>query len=669
MGKTVFCAAALLVCFCFSSTAQGKISADPNAVGSEPAAAKEVDQRLARKITYNSGSKRLHAVVDDLRKLSGVSISCGQNKSDWRVRDIPIVVCVKEMPLGELLRAIADATHTWFASEKIGSEPLKSYRIYRRYIEEQRIDEFFRSRHEARLEAAKWQWNALSAYGKSTENIDLPDWVSAARASTLRQTARLIASLDPDAEDRMLAGETLRFSGSNAAFRDTLAKMYEDVRKTRISPPLPQPSPELLDALSLQVKLTDTGDEGDTRLDTLLSPIMESPSGWSGFASACDANLLCGKLPDLPPCPTEVEPPSYTKDMGNPALIPLSRYADETWDHPKLKAKVDLLKPNTIENPTFADLMTAVAEEGGLNIVTEDFTSHQAFVQNQGWDYQSFDRLFAKGVDVASTLTNISWNSHMAKCTDYVWFFDEKHGLLIGWADNGTLLRWRDHHRNLVPEDFLSRLKARLDGPGLELDDVLPLVDLREDSINEWIRSSKDFAFLETSGASAWRLYYRLDAEDKERARSVEGLPLAKFDPQWISGFFQIGKLAAGLSMEDPAPPLVDRKWYDANQKAVKRHRDFARAIIDPRIVPTAVLRVVKSPAKYRWTLHRGMISVPAELKLSSYEIWIDYTVDNEKHSYNAGGQPLAFPVWSPEREAALIKAAAEEEKNREGGR
>ena len=54
---------------------------------------------------------RLKTVIEDLSSTTGVKISCGKTKDDWRVRDIPVVVCVKDMPLGKVLRAIADATH------------------------------------------------------------------------------------------------------------------------------------------------------------------------------------------------------------------------------------------------------------------------------------------------------------------------------------------------------------------------------------------------------------------------------------------------------------------------------------------------------------------------------------------------------------------------------
>jgi ABC-type molybdate transport system permease subunit len=68
----------------------------------------EVDPRLSQKITYDSGYKRLHAVIEDIARTSKVSIACGQSTKDWRVRDIPVVVCVKDMPLGKLLQGLEE---------------------------------------------------------------------------------------------------------------------------------------------------------------------------------------------------------------------------------------------------------------------------------------------------------------------------------------------------------------------------------------------------------------------------------------------------------------------------------------------------------------------------------------------------------------------------------
>ena len=48
------------------------------------------------------------------------------------------------------------------------------------------------------------------------------------------------------------------------------------------------------------------------------------------------------------------------------------------------------------------------------------------------------------------------------------WFFRDSDRLLVGWADDGGGGRWRDHHRNLLPEEFLAGLRKKLDSSGVE---------------------------------------------------------------------------------------------------------------------------------------------------------------------------------------------------------
>ena len=61
-----------------------KVTVDPNATSGKPA--KETQQakdpRLDKKITYYSGGKRLHVVVEELAQLTGVTIRCGSTSKD-----------------------------------------------------------------------------------------------------------------------------------------------------------------------------------------------------------------------------------------------------------------------------------------------------------------------------------------------------------------------------------------------------------------------------------------------------------------------------------------------------------------------------------------------------------------------------------------------------------
>ena len=82
-----------------------KVTVDPNAAGAAKPVAVQTssDARLAQPVSCESGYKRLHYVIEDLAAKTGVSIRCGSNNQDWQVRDLPVVVSAREIPLGKLL--------------------------------------------------------------------------------------------------------------------------------------------------------------------------------------------------------------------------------------------------------------------------------------------------------------------------------------------------------------------------------------------------------------------------------------------------------------------------------------------------------------------------------------------------------------------------------------
>lgn len=640
-----------------------KVTVDPNAPGAQATASEDnkADPRLLQKITYDSGYKRLHAVVEDINRLSGMAVRCGRNKTDWRVRDIPMAVYVKDMPLGKLLRAIADATHTWFASERVGDNPKKSYRIYRRYKEESAIDAFFERRHKARLAAVDWRWDAMVAYGNSEEIVDVPGV-----PKTAWLAARLFASLGSDAKNRLLAGETLEFRGSDPAYQSAMHELYrlawEDLRFPG-SESAPSPTVEDMDRAVLNVKLVDEGQTGGTQIDTVVSPLVYGRTFTAYLNVQGAPQQLQGRGLDLPPYPEQVRIPSSEEDMGNPEMVALKTRFEEDMERPLLRAKFDLEKPKDVKEPTFADVVRAVASASGCNIVTEDFTSHK------NPEYQRLGYLFKKQTDIYSSLLRMQIADHYHH-EDYTWFLNEKDALLVGWANDigFDFRRWRDHHRHMLPEKYLDDLKAKLGGDGVELDDAVHVMCLPDGSLEEWILNSRDFRYLICHQTHpAWQLYDALEPVDKLAAKSSDGLALGQFDTAWIAGFFHTKK------MREPCPcEIVPRSGVDEQQAETRRRRAeeerqlMDRAMSDPDVISTMVMRVENSAATYRWRPDGGA-RAPDKLDLTKYNMVIYYKMDGEDRSVRIAGPALAFPVWSAEREAEIIKAAGVEDKGRAG--
>ncbi len=664
MGRLRWIAAfaAVAVAMCGAAGRADKVAVDPNTPAAQARAVPkdEADPRMAVKITYDSGYKRLHAVIEDLSRLGGVSIACGQSAKDWRVRDIPVVVCVTDMPLGKVLHAVTEATHTWVVTYRTGNDnSAKGYRVCRRQKEEAEIDSLLQSRHDAKMARVNWQWDAMMAYGKSPELTKFNDHY-AIFGKLLWPVAKLMATLGPDARDRMLSGEAFRFYGADAATKEVMNDLYqiawhdmlEGMREEgKTAPP---PTAQDAEGSELTIKLMDTGDSGETEIQVNLSPMVfgRAESGW--ITELSRAQALCGTDLKLPDYPKDTQTPSLLDDLGDPSMARVSRNKRSSMDYRLLKATIDVEKPKDLKNPTFADFIRALAKGSGCNMVVEDFLSQMDY------RHQQMDRMFAKSTSIADRFQY----PLSGRVIDYAWFFNEGEKLLVGWADDQHDRTWRDHHRNLVSEEYLQGLKDKLDGAGLDLDDVVPLMTMPSRSFEEWIWYSRDFACLnQVRGGDEkvpwWKLYESLAPEDRAAAKSDDGLALGKFDPEWIKAVFRAEKLTASAYVGYGHQTEQEKQQRDAERK----RRD--RATSDSKIISTMVMRISKSPASTRIvTIKQGdreMMTggrIPPELKLFDYRMAIDYKIDGEDGEMTVGGPNVPLPARSPEREAEIIKAA-----------
>ncbi|MEN6355744.1 MAG: hypothetical protein ABFD83_01525 [Armatimonadota bacterium] len=635
---------AVLISMHVQAGAVGVVRVDPNTIAKPKP---EVDSRLAQKITYDSGYKRLHNVTDDLSQMTGVDILCGQNKNDWKVRDIPVVVCVKDLPLAKLLRAIADATHTRFISEKIGDNPKKSYRIYRRSADQDSINTYIQKKHDHSMEDAAWQWDALTAYGKSNDNP--PDDPS------LKETwvmAKMISSLGPDSKDKLLNGDTLTLRGSDPANSAYMEQHYQFISKEAYNPSnMSYPPFEKMQNVLLGIKLVDDGAEASILAEFEPGPIKTDDGGYTSFC-------ILGDLPDTAPLQDKVaglslrpkaEPiPSLKDDMANPEMAPLSdRKSDDTTSESFLVNKITLEKSLSAKDLTFAKAIRAIAQAGKCNIVTEDFISQQTR------ERQRIDGILSVPPESA-ILTFLN------KFNGSTWFANEGDRLVVGWQNNGRQ-NWRDHHVNLLSEEYLNDLKAKLNGDGITLEDAIHLSNIPEPSAIEWVVYTDDFQNLyQWKLNPAWRLYDALTPEDKQLAKSNDGLPLGKFDSTWIADFFRAEKMRQHPSPE-PAFSTSSESDAEAGKESFKQNN---LALTDPAIISTMVMHVSKKPAKDRYATVNGAgtsVEIPTGLDLSGYDLMINYKLNGEDHSIPVYGPLLAFPVWSAEREAQTLKAASTE--------
>ncbi|MCE5324456.1 hypothetical protein LLG46_14240 [bacterium] len=640
MQSAILCLVVLVSMYA-QAEAVGVVKVDPNTVAKS---GPKEDLRLSQKITYDSGYKRLNYVTDDLSRMTGVNILCGQNKNDWKVRDIPVVVCVKDLPLGKLLRAIADATHTRFTSEKIGDNPEKSYRIYRRSTDQEQLDVYVQKQHDYSLEDAAWQWDALTAYGKSNDNP--PD------DSSLRDTwliARMIAGLGSDSKDKLLDGDTLTFRGTDPANSAYLEEYYRHICEQAYNPSHTScPQFENVENAPLGIKLVDNGVEAGIEMLFSPGPIKTDDGTYIGFSiggNLHDAGALQDKVTGLPPRPKAAPTPSLDDEIANPEMTPLSgRMPDDTTNDSFLMTKITLEESLSATDLTFAKAIQAIAQTGQCNIVTEDFTSQKA--QKYQWLNSNLRDHTKKSV---SDILNMFGGS--------TWFVNEDDSLIIGWQNRRQ--NWREHHANLLPEEYLNGLMTKLNGEGLTLEDVIHMSNIPEPSAKEWVVYTDDFKDLyQWKLDPAWRLYDALTLEDKQLAKSNDGLPLGKFDSTWIADFFRAEKMRQLPSLEPAyfASPGMDIEAY---RDGVKQNN---LALSDPAIISTMVMRIQKKPAKERYAEVNGVgtsVEIPKGLNLSRYDMVITYKLNGEERSIPIYGTLLAFPVWSAEHEAEVVKATS----------
>jgi hypothetical protein len=304
----------------------------------------------------------------------------------------------------------------------------------------------------------------------------------------------------------------------------------------------------------------------------------------------------------------------------------------EGWKLPLLQ---EHLKLNLPEWAAREDVVIAVSEASGLNIVCEDFVSHH------GTRSSSSD--FGADPTAASALKT------MDRDNQGVWFIDEKKKLLVGWADE-----WRKHHKNLVPESLLKNIIARQKGQGAELDDLVPLTWLTDEQVGEWVapvRQTRDCQ-VNVAYQALWQLYDSLKPKDKQLARSEKGFSLAMLDTVWLSDF--IKGVRAGE--EKDAIILCSSEDNHARQK------DLA-TFTDPEMLSTLVMRVVKQPLDY-WRVHEpghgGKIHIyrpgPNETKKHTYTIELTGGKEDKPFHIIAKWIDPPFPVYDPIREAELRK-------------
>ena len=612
------------------------------------------DPRLAQSVTYTSGSKRLSAVAGDLARMTGVTISAGATAQDWRVRDIPVIVCVKDLRLGVLLSTIATATHTSLSAkevEKSDGEAKTVYRFRRSKRQQDSITNSMNVEWEQQKKDISWAWDALHWLAEHQEmqsrfasrNTDIGEVGSA--------LSKVIATLGSDTKAKLLAGETVTVDSSNAAQSTLLRElnMLHWKRVNRLASEqgrnLDLPTEEDVNNLSLMMKLRDGGEGGRTDIQVSLYPA-EFGGVHAGLAiGISDLSLIIEKalVTDCPPRPKVkgfVSPESERPDNAAFSLLTPSMNSEL----PELTKNVTLPKPEGTDVHTYADELTALAQTAGLNIICEEFVSHRC-----GY-LVSVNDAFGYATTAAALLKQAydrSFNS---------WFIDERNKLLVGWSRVDW--NWRKHHINLVPARIIDGLLDKLES-GVEIDDITPTSHLTTSQRNEWFFSNPRLFWLidafPEGDVAVWQIYDTLTPDDKVLAKTDSGLPLSKFASAELAAFF---KDKQEQMKAEAFPGQSGEKG--AVSDAQKRTR-----LYDPDTLLMARLRIRRVEAtEHTYAIGRSSIeryasgdNMPWDSRLHhSYTMEIECQEDGKRVVLHKSSPRMAFPVYSLDREAELMK-------------
>lgn len=680
-----------------------KVTDDPNAGSDTPAvsAASGADP-LTQPVTYEGGYKRLHYVVEDLGAKTGVTIRCGTNKDDWQVRDLPLTVSARDIPLGKLLEAITSATNLEIVAETVKNDAGQAEKQYRLSLSTRARTalENYVAKQQAESRAEQEQaWDALVA------NADIPDsdvdTASNPRAQAARDIAKILKHLGPEAKAKVMAGEGIDIAPGTYPDPALMRDLYLASRQSygSLVEQGAEPTEDEVNSVTLSIKPSEDTGTGRFNIMAVVTPVkignlvLASPTVLSSAAQLVWKQTRGHKPPSgLPkPAATSDMPDHIAKD-----LLPLDIKADAKDPAPLLSRKVKLDLPKD-KDVTYADAIDALAKAAGVTIVAENYLDHRrrpqmmtSIASSGGRDGSRITITTSGGIppNMAGKIPQMSWlksdpptgpfspvsglpdettvgdvlralsKGGVGPMMQFEWFCNEKSKLLVGRASN-----WVTQHQNLMPEALLVDLRRKADTKGIELDDITRLTHYTLAQRTEWVTMSKNLSFL--AGVSMmhsisdilWRLYENLTPDDKAMAKSPGGLPLAKYDAAWVAEFNKAG-------MRNDSTIRLMSAGAGMQKKLLDDARKQKELLTNPEAIRRLTLGIVGEPAQLIPSFVNGSIaftsaSVAGRSDRHTYRPVL--TGDYKGENVDIKLDPIypSFPVYSPEREAELEKPQA----------
>jgi hypothetical protein len=607
------------------------------------------DPRLSQPVTIECTGMRLHSVLDKISEKTGVAIRCGKNKDDWQVRDIPVVVSVKDLPLGKLLRALADCTHMLLSAETIANESdpkARSYRIWQDVTHRKELESVEKGKEAADLAFCAFSWdtaawlNGRLDKGLSVKPEQTYFW-NDLHDPQYAEMCKLLAELGPETRDRIISGETVLLSPETAKepLRGTLLSYLRSASSTYLTnirsnheddpnyvpPDWHEPTQEDLQASRLRIVVRTPMSFDSKEIQMLpCGPVLYlcfGPDRLTSWAKQVDDQ----KPPE--------RPKSFTSPPIKDPTLDLRPWDDTpAWPNPPFLATMVELKAPKVENgQAYCYVISEVAKQAKLSLVREDFP-------------------IQVGVScmVQQYYTKKACAYHiLAGLTQFTWHYDERDSLVLGESGH-----WTDRHRNLVPEGLNERLQAAMDGGGLSFADYTGIMQFSRAQFQEWLPSVRYIFPLRDAEATLWSLYESLSPPQKAQALSDAGLPLASLDPKWVAGKLEElnkrngqSNLAYGPCQPDHTDLPTSAADIAGLQLHLKQERDWR--------LP------VESYGDPLGRIPGSIYGSAAWLNKSRYTLTIENQTDG-KPAVLASVKSIWFPYYSAKRNAELWKKATE---------
>lgn len=494
-----------------------------------------VDKRLQQKVTYNATNMRLHDVMSDLSRITGVELHCGIDVIDWRVRDIPFTINVNQIRLGKLIRAITIAGDLVAKTEKARDGGV-AYRLLTPPVNIDAVRSNVRAEQANTNAYLAWQWDVLqysrqipTEQIKNSLNIELEIWDQG--VNLLRASSEFVSLIDPKTISKVITGKDVQFTPNTVPnqVRKPLLNLlralfdcHNGFCRRNVSPRSTYKEMTVTQA-ELQASTLVLYRSG--RDIVFYAAIRRKPEDVGCGSSLADI-LSFLKL--------HARPSKFPRVAKRCTMLPTRKasadeHGFECDSMPKYQPNIRITVPDGKRAVSFAEVLHSVAKSTGYSIVCMDTESSLGDIYQISGGDMPFD----------DALSNLKEH--------HLWWIDDSERVFVGRQTTNLLF---------APASIVDDLIGKANSVGIDLDDMAPLlsypwiVNIYPDlyGFRYWVITGRD--------RPLWGLYFCLSPSDKALAKSEQGLSLAKFPPRTL--------LALLMNWSYPRPfDLVSKKTPD----------------------------------------------------------------------------------------------------------